>query len=170
MPGTFVAIGWKSPRTSTGAFGFMSHKSIWLGPPNRKMNTHDFAFCDWEEFLLRDFACSFFKSIEFNLSRLRPPTWSNSRRVSELFGRQKLDIQSPFQFNDSRPGMGTSHQKELANPILNPNYMAINTLTSPGRVALVLGGRITHTQFTVLSLFFVCREETSGGSLLAFRC
>src|SRR5436309_1224129 len=37
MPGTVVAIGLNSPRISTGAAGFMSHMSRWLGPPLRKM-------------------------------------------------------------------------------------------------------------------------------------
>ena len=36
-PGTLVAIGWNSPRISTGAAGFMSHVSRWLGPPFRKI-------------------------------------------------------------------------------------------------------------------------------------
>ncbi len=33
MPGTEVGIGWNSPRISTGASGFMSQVSSWLGPP-----------------------------------------------------------------------------------------------------------------------------------------
>ena len=41
MPGTRVAIGLNSPRISTGASGFMSHRSMWLGPPNRKMKMHE---------------------------------------------------------------------------------------------------------------------------------
>ena len=32
-PGTLVAIEPNSPRTSAGAFGFMSTVSMWLGPP-----------------------------------------------------------------------------------------------------------------------------------------
>ncbi len=35
MPGTFVAIGLNSPRTPSGASGFMSQMSMWLGPPKR---------------------------------------------------------------------------------------------------------------------------------------
>src|SRR5437870_12341234 len=34
MPGMLVRIGRNSPRISTGAFGFMSYVSIWLGPPS----------------------------------------------------------------------------------------------------------------------------------------
>ena len=33
MPGTAVAIGSNGPRYSTGASGFMSNVSRWLGPP-----------------------------------------------------------------------------------------------------------------------------------------
>src|SRR5206468_5668005 len=33
MPGTLVAIGLNSPRTSTGALGLRSYMSMWLGPP-----------------------------------------------------------------------------------------------------------------------------------------
>ena len=43
MPGTCVAIGWNSPRISGGRVGFMSHRSIWLGPPKRNRKTHEFA-------------------------------------------------------------------------------------------------------------------------------
>ena len=43
MPGTAVAIGANSPRYSTGASGFMSHVSIWLGPPKRKIMIARFA-------------------------------------------------------------------------------------------------------------------------------
>ncbi len=35
MPGTFVLIGLNSPRYSTGALGFRSYRSMWLGPPLR---------------------------------------------------------------------------------------------------------------------------------------
>ena len=42
MPGTGVAIGRNSPRISAGASGFMSQRSMWLGPPKRKKKTHEF--------------------------------------------------------------------------------------------------------------------------------
>src|SRR5262245_48084607 len=42
MPGTLVGTDLNSPRIWTGASGFMSQRSIWLGPPNRKMNTQHF--------------------------------------------------------------------------------------------------------------------------------
>ena len=35
MPGTLVLIGLNSPRYSTGASGFRSYMSMWLGPPFR---------------------------------------------------------------------------------------------------------------------------------------
>ena len=35
LTGTVVATGRNSPRISTGASGFMSHMSRWLGPPLR---------------------------------------------------------------------------------------------------------------------------------------
>ncbi len=40
-PGTEVAIGWNSPRIPTGASGFMSNMSRWLGPPNRLIRITD---------------------------------------------------------------------------------------------------------------------------------
>ena len=42
-PGTAVAIGWKAPRTSSGASGLGSHMSIWLCPPLAKTRITDFA-------------------------------------------------------------------------------------------------------------------------------
>ena len=43
VPGTEVLIGWYGPRISTGASGFKSHISMWLGPPSRKTRMHDLA-------------------------------------------------------------------------------------------------------------------------------
>ena len=40
MGATLVAIGRKSPRISAGAAGFISHRSIWLGPPSRYTRMH----------------------------------------------------------------------------------------------------------------------------------
>src|SRR5204863_3086873 len=34
-PGTLVEIGLNSPRISSAASGFMSYRSMWLGPPGR---------------------------------------------------------------------------------------------------------------------------------------
>ena len=42
-PGTFVAIGLNSPRIASGASGFMSNVSMWLGAPVRKTRIIDFA-------------------------------------------------------------------------------------------------------------------------------
>ncbi len=39
MPGTLVEIGLNSPRIPSGASGFMSHMSRWLGPPFKKIST-----------------------------------------------------------------------------------------------------------------------------------
>ena len=36
-PGVRVAIGWNSPRMSSGASGFRSKLSCWARPPERKM-------------------------------------------------------------------------------------------------------------------------------------
>src|SRR6516165_2317173 len=41
MPGTLVAMGRNSPRTVSGASGFMSHRSIWLGAPALKIRMTD---------------------------------------------------------------------------------------------------------------------------------
>src|SRR5438067_14931 len=43
MPGTVVAIGWYGPRIPSGAIGFRSHVSRWLGPPHSRMKMHDFS-------------------------------------------------------------------------------------------------------------------------------
>src|SRR4051794_22788771 len=42
-PGTALGIDWNSPRTSTGAFGFGSNVSIWLGAPYKYSRMHDLA-------------------------------------------------------------------------------------------------------------------------------
>ena len=42
-PGSEVAMGLNSPRTSAGAWGFMSNISIWLGPPSRLNRITDLA-------------------------------------------------------------------------------------------------------------------------------
>jgi hypothetical protein len=34
MPGTFDGMGLCGPRIASGASGFMSNMSMWLGPPN----------------------------------------------------------------------------------------------------------------------------------------
>src|SRR5438105_1410439 len=44
IPGTLVLIGLNSPRTSAGASGFMSQRSMWLGAPQLKIRMTDFAF------------------------------------------------------------------------------------------------------------------------------
>ena len=43
VPGRFVLIGEKMPRTSEPAFGFGSQRSMWLGAPPLKMRIRDFA-------------------------------------------------------------------------------------------------------------------------------
>ena len=43
-PGTFVLIAENSPRTSAGASGLGSHKSMWLGAPPLKIKMTDLAF------------------------------------------------------------------------------------------------------------------------------
>src|SRR5262245_54651375 len=43
-PGVRVAIVAKGPRYSTGAFGFGSNKSKWLGPPPNHSSSIDLAF------------------------------------------------------------------------------------------------------------------------------
>src|SRR5262245_56837654 len=42
-PATFVAIGLKGPRTFSGASGFVSQSSMWLGAPQLKIRITDFA-------------------------------------------------------------------------------------------------------------------------------
>ncbi len=43
MPGTLVAMGLYGPRIVSGASGFMSQVSTWLGPPQSKRKMHDFS-------------------------------------------------------------------------------------------------------------------------------
>ena len=43
MPGTLVAMGWYGPRIVSGASGFMSQVSTWLGPPQSNTKMHDFS-------------------------------------------------------------------------------------------------------------------------------
>src|SRR6056297_468277 len=43
MPGTLVETGLYGPRIVVGALGFMSHVSIWLGPPHSNTKMHDFS-------------------------------------------------------------------------------------------------------------------------------
>ena len=44
IPGTFVAMGRYGLRMPSGASGFMSNVSSWLGPPHWNRKITDFAF------------------------------------------------------------------------------------------------------------------------------
>src|SRR6266545_2254162 len=76
MPGTAVFVGVNSPRTLSGASGFMSQRSIWLGPPKRNRNTQEFArgLPAGAEARRRD------NAPEVRLSAVSPPAVRNSRR------------------------------------------------------------------------------------------
>mgnify|MGYP006162324325 CR=1 FL=1 len=43
MPGTLVGMGLNSPRMLSGASGFKSHRSMWLGAPQLKIKMTDLA-------------------------------------------------------------------------------------------------------------------------------
>ena len=43
MPGTLVEMGLYGPRYASGALGFMSQVSTWLGPPHSSTKMHDFS-------------------------------------------------------------------------------------------------------------------------------
>ena len=43
MPGTLVEMGLYGPRIVSGALGFISHVSTWLGPPHSNTKMHDFS-------------------------------------------------------------------------------------------------------------------------------
>ena len=43
MPGTLVAMGMYGPRIVSGALGFISQVSMWLGPPHSNTKMHDFS-------------------------------------------------------------------------------------------------------------------------------
>src|SRR5579872_6210645 len=49
MPDTLVAIGLNSPRMLSGASGFMSQVSSWLGPPCKRNRTQDRAAGSWRK-------------------------------------------------------------------------------------------------------------------------
>ena len=87
MPGTFVEIGLNSPRYSAGAFGFMSHVSIWLGPPRIHKMITDFS---------RDTDCPFAAAAASRLNNcgsVKPampstPALTNPRRLSTKLRRK----------------------------------------------------------------------------------
>ncbi len=43
-PGTLVRIGFQMPRYSLGASGFMSYRSMWLGPPSSQIRMTEVFF------------------------------------------------------------------------------------------------------------------------------
>src|SRR6266852_8585737 len=78
IPGTEVAIGLNSPRTSLGAAGFMSHISRWLGPPFKKTRIQESALGACPVPAEREFARS--KPGRLKPKRPLPPTCSMWRR------------------------------------------------------------------------------------------
>src|SRR6266436_7044337 len=78
MPGTEVAIGLNSPRTSLGAAGFMSHISRWLGPPFKKTRMQESALGVCPVPAERELARS--KPGRFRPNSPMPPTCSMCRR------------------------------------------------------------------------------------------
>src|SRR6516162_6941479 len=77
IPEAFVAIGLNGPRTSSGALGFGSKVSMWLGPPTRK------SMMQFTSASGRFAPCS----ARSNDGRVRPsgmsaPAWRKSRRVT----------------------------------------------------------------------------------------
>ena len=79
MPGTRVAIGLNSPRISRGAAGFISPKSVWLGPPKRNTKMHE-RIRPAGAVSVGAAARSRARSTLLNPSRLSPPTRNSSRR------------------------------------------------------------------------------------------
>src|SRR2546430_1766621 len=78
MASDFVRIGLNGPRISRGASGFISHRSMWLGPPRLKIMMH-------AAFSLPDFTRPASLAARTCGSE-RPmaasaPTWRNSRRL-----------------------------------------------------------------------------------------
>ncbi len=90
-PGTLVAIGLNSPRIASGAFGFMSQVSSWLGPPLR--NTRMQASAEDEaEAVAADLLASsaLNKAGKPRPHRPIPPTWSTRRRETGAGPRQTI--------------------------------------------------------------------------------
>ncbi|TXT16733.1 MAG: hypothetical protein FD138_4702 [Planctomycetota bacterium] len=87
-PGSIESIDWSFPRISTGACGFMSSVSRWLGPPNRYKRMTFFARPNPGNALSLVFSADSLFSSEGNNAgaptphRLKPPSDSKSRRVT----------------------------------------------------------------------------------------
>src|SRR5262245_51972732 len=76
MPGTVVATGLNSPRTSAGASGFMSQTSSWLGPPWSRNRMHERTRVRGARSLARS------SSASDRPKAPNPPSCSKRRRVS----------------------------------------------------------------------------------------
>ncbi len=90
-PGTTVATGLCGPRMPSGASGFMSNMSMWLGPPNWKRNMTVLARTGGAAAVLFSSAAN--KRGSERPSRPRPPICRALRhvRASELkLGQAKL--------------------------------------------------------------------------------
>lgn len=91
MPGVLVAMGLNSPRISAGASGFMSHRSMWLGPPNRKMKMQERTRRGSPVGVA---ARSRARSRLLKPNRLKPPARNSSRRDRDCPGRVSAKIES----------------------------------------------------------------------------
>src|SRR5262249_22033578 len=86
MPGTVVAIGRYGPRIPSGAAGFKSQVSRWLGPPHSKMKMHDFSAATPRSACLSlTLAATIPGKARFN-ARI-PPAWRSRRREIRLDDR-----------------------------------------------------------------------------------
>ena len=86
-PGTAVAIGSNGPRYSSGASGFMSNVSRWLGPPQSQSTITLFA-CGRES--CPAFALMATRSARDSPIAPRPPTWRKALRESPPHVRPRI--------------------------------------------------------------------------------
>src|SRR6266851_5870579 len=95
MPGAFDEIGWCGPRICSGASGFMSNMSRWLGPPNWKRKMTDLARA-LGPFL---FSSAHNRRGSVNPSKPSPPTLSKCRRENAVARQPSQPDNQLFVFN-----------------------------------------------------------------------
>src|SRR5215831_11463175 len=106
MPGTLVATGLNSPRILSGAAGFMSQVSSWLGPPCRRNRTQERAVA-----LLREASAAHSRPGSDRPKAPSPPRRSHSRRL-QAESRDISNLPSSFPHTLSLLVMGRLESEE----------------------------------------------------------
>src|SRR5439155_24227208 len=131
MSGLLVRIGWKGPRISRGASGFISQVSNWLGAPRLKIMITD---CSSLPLATAPMACS---AARLERVKARAPsarTWRKSRRVMPS---QVVREPLPETFSIIRylsPKRGQAHAKIVLRHAADNKQ---KTVSSQGRYRLV---------------------------------